>query len=159
LDFNLLERGVKVDKNTKLVMFILAATVVMVISQLTRNATLFAVTMMIIIYSWIFLGTLKNGKMPKVLGSVWFITMGVMIISLLAMLNIVKVPENITQSHVLGFPLPTAILFFVFWIFAGVVNTAAYSARFEKDILTKEWIDEFEKKTNTNLQIDNKEAS
>lgn len=147
------------DKNTKLVMFILAATVVMVISQLTRNATLFAVTMMIIIYSWIFLGTLKNGKMPKVLGSVWFITMGVMIISLLAMLNIVKVPENITQSHVLGFPLPTAILFFVFWIFAGVVNTAAYSARFEKDILTKEWIDEFEKKTNTNLQIDNKEAS
>lgn len=147
------------DKNTKLVMFILASTILLVISQLTKNSTLFAIAMMVIIYSWIFLGSLKDGKLPKVLGMTWFATMCIMIASLLAMLEIVKVPENIVKSHVLGFPLPTAILFFVFWIFAGIVNTAIFSIRFKKDVLSDQWLNEFDKKTGSNLSISDKEAS
>lgn len=154
-----LERGRIVDSNTKLIMLILVETIALVIAQLTKDTTLFAVTMILIIYSWIFLGSLKEGKIPKVLGAIWLSIMVLMIGALLMMLNIVQVPENIITRHILGFPLPTAILFFVFWMFAGIANTAAYSNRFEKDVLRPEWLAEFEHKTNSERNLDNKEVS
>lgn len=135
------------DKNNKFIYVILIATVLLTIAQLTKNATLFAISMAVVIFSWIFLGAAKNGKVPKVLLSWWSVSFVIMLGSLLAMLSIVKVPENIISSHFLGFPLPTAILFFAFWILVGLISTITFSVRFEKDILRKEWIEEFEAKT------------
>lgn len=135
------------DKNTKFVIVILISTILLTIAQLTKNATLFAVSMAVVIFSWIFLGAAKNGKVPKALLSWWSVSFVIMLGSLLTMLNMVKVPENITSSHFLGFPLPTAVLFFAFWILVGLISTTAYSVRFEKDILNKEWVKEFEAKT------------
>lgn len=139
------------DKNNKFIIIILITTILMVFAQLTKNATIFAIVMPLMIFSWIFLGAAKNGKVPKVLGALWITTFVIMTGSLLTMLNIVKVPENIIKNYFLGFPLPTAILFFAFWMLVGLINNAAYSLRFDKDILREEWIEEFEAKTATEL--------
>lgn len=143
------------DKNTKYIYVILISTVLLVFAQLTKNATLFAVSMSIVIFSWIFLGAAKNGKVSKPLGLWWGVSFVIMVGSLLAMLDIVKVPENITNSHFLGFPLPTAILFFSFWMLVGLITTITFSVRFEKDILNKEWVEEFEAKTGAVLLVKN----
>ncbi|SHH34732.1 hypothetical protein [Clostridium grantii] len=139
------------DKNNKFVLVVLISTILVVYAQLSQNETAFALGMGLVIYSWLFLGAAKNGKVPKVLAIMWGITFLIMTGSLLAMLNIVKVPENIISSHFLGFPLPTAILFFLFWMLVGLVNNATYSVRFNKDIMKKEWVEEFEEKTGTVL--------
>lgn len=127
----------------KIVLMILITTIVMVIAQLTKNYWLFAYTMPTIIFCFIFLGSVRKGKMPKVLIAGWSVMFILVMASLLSMLKMVQVPENIAIDLFLGLPKSTAILLFIFWGVTGIGCTGFYAIRFDKDILPDECLEEF----------------
>lgn len=139
------------DKNNKFVMILLVTTILFTIAQLTKNDYLFAVVMPILIFTWVFAGAARNGKVAPVQTIWWVISLVIMIGSLIGMLNISSVPENITKSHLFGYPLPTGIMFFVYWILLAITSTVSFSVRFDKDHLKKDWIREFEEKTGAKI--------
>ncbi len=133
-------------KQDKVVLAILVITILMFIAQLTKNYMLFAYTMPTLIFSFIFLGSISRNRLPKVLAIGWGVMYLVVLSSLLSMLNIVQIPENITKDLVFGLPKATVILLGVFWAFTGLATTAFYAFRFDKDILPQEVMDEYSKK-------------
>ncbi len=128
------------------VFVILGVTILMLVAQVTKNYMLFAYTMPTLIFSFIFLGSITKNKIPKILAAGWVVMYFVVLISLLTMINIVQVPENITADLVFGLPKATAILLGVFWAFTGLATTAIYAFRFDKDILSEETMEEFKNK-------------
>ncbi len=130
----------------KAVFVILGITILMLIAQITKNYVLFAYTMPTLIFSFIFLGSISKSRLPKILAIGWGVMYFVVLFSLLTMLNIVQVPENITANLVFGLPKPTAILLGIFWAFTGLATTTIYALRFDKDILSEETMEEFKLK-------------
>ncbi len=139
------------DKNNKYVVILLVTAIIFTLAQLTKSDYLFAITMPLLIFIWLFAGAAKHGKVGKVQTIWWIISFIIMVGSLIAMLNISSIPENITKSYLFGYPLPTGIMFFLYWIVLAATSTVSFSIRFEKDHLKEEWIREFEKKTGTNI--------
>lgn len=139
------------DKNQKYVIVLLLTAIIFVIAQFTKNNYLFAVAMPLFLFTWLFAGASKNGKVHGIQKFWWIISFIIMVGSLIAMLNLTAVPENITKSYLFGYPLPTGIMFFVYWILLIVTGTLTFCLRFEKDYLRDEWIREFEQKTGAKL--------
>lgn len=130
-------------KQDRTVFIILAIAIVMLIAQLTKNYMLFAYMMPTLIFAFIFLGSFTKGKLPKTLAIGWVVMYFVVLGSLLTMLKIVQVPEDITADLILGLPKPTFLLLAIFWAFTGIALTAFYAFRFDKDILPQELLDEY----------------
>lgn len=139
------------DKNQKYVVVLLLAAIVFIFAQFTNNNYLFAIVMPIILFAWLFAGGSRGGKVHGALKIWWVISFIIMVGSLIAMLNLTAVPENITKSHLFGYPLPTGIMFFIYWLLLIVTGTVTFCIRFEKDYLRDEWIKEFEQKTGAKL--------
>gem|GEM_PF-1145038 len=142
------------DKNQKYVIVLLLAAIVFIFAQLTKNSYLFAVAMPLILFTWLFAGASRGGKVHGAQKIWWIISFIIMVGSLIAMLNLTAVPENITKSHLFGYPLPTGIMFFIYWLLLIVTGTVTFCIRFEKDYLRDEWIREFEQKTGAKLLQD-----
>ncbi|MEA4827002.1 MAG: hypothetical protein VB130_10265 [Clostridium sp.] len=147
------------DKNQKYVIVLLLTAIVFVVAQFTKNNYLFAVAMPLLLFTWLFAGAARGGKVHGVQKVWWVISFIIMVGSLIAMLNITSVPENITKSHLFGYPLPTGIMFFVYWLVLIVTGTLTFCFRFEKDYLRDEWIKEFEEKTGAKLLPDSNNVS
>lgn len=139
------------DKNQKYVMALLVTAIVFVFAQLTNNNYLFAIVMPLFLFIWLFAGAAKDGKVHGKQKIWWIISFVIMVGSLIAMISLTAVPENITKSHLFGYPLPTGIMFFVYWIVLILTGTLTFCLRFEKDFLKEEWIREFEEKTGAKL--------
>lgn len=142
------------DKNQKYVIVLLLAAIVFIVAQFTNNSYLFAIAMPLFIFTWVFAGASKEGNVQGTQKIWWAISFVIMVGSLIAMLNLTAVPENITKSHLFGYPLPTGIMFFVYWLLLIVTGTLTFCLRFEKDYLRDEWIREFEQKTGAKLILD-----
>lgn len=142
------------DKNQKYVIVLLLASIAFVLAQFTNNNYLFAIVMPLVIFTWLFTGAARDGKTHGAQRIWWIISFLIMVGSLIAMLNITAVPENITKNHLFGYPLPTGIMFFVYWIGLILTGTLTFCLRFEKDYLKDEWIKEFEEKTGAKLLPD-----
>lgn len=139
------------DKNQKYVIVLLLAAITFIFAELTNNSYLFAIAMPLILFTWLFAGASKDGKVHGMQKIWWVISFIIMVGSLIAMLNLTAVPENITKSHLFGYPLPTGIMFFIYWLLLIVTGTVTFCIRFEKDFLRDEWIREFEQKTGAKL--------
>lgn len=124
---------------------ILGVAILMVIAQLTNNYMLFAYTMPTMIFGFIFLGSIQRNKLPKFLAIGWVALFVLVLSSLLMMINIVETPADITKELIFGLPKATVILLGVFWALTGILSTAFYALRFDKDILSDEAFDEFKK--------------
>ncbi len=122
---------------------ILVVTILMIVAQLKGNYMLFAYTMPTLIFAFIFLGSIQKNKLPVALSAGWVILFGLVLTSLIMMLKMSESAATITDTLVLGLPKSTFILLAVFWAFTGVVSTAFYAIRFDKDVLSDKSFEEF----------------
>jgi hypothetical protein len=138
-----------VNNNDKAVLLLLISAILLLISQLTENSLFFAIAFPILIFSWMWLGALKNGK---VRGIAKYSLVGLLIIWLVGFVAMERMDHSNFGVFFGGLPLGTAIMMYFTWFLPFLVGTVTYSLRFEKDYLTMEDLEEFSKKADVKME-------
>lgn len=137
------------NNNDKTVLLLLISAILLLISQLMENSLFFAIAFPILIFSWMWLGALKNGK---VRGGAKYSLIGLLVIWLVGFIAMERIDHSNFGKFFGGLPLGTAIMMYFTWFLPFLVGTVVYSVRFEKDYITMEDLEEFSKSTNVKME-------
>ncbi len=136
------------NKNDKTVLLLLVSAILLLIGQLVENSLLFAIAFPILMFSWMWLGALKNGE---VRGGAKYSLLGVLIVWLIGFIAMERM-DHANFGAFGGLPLGTAIMMYVTWFLPFLIGTVAYSIRFEKDYITMDDLEEFSKATDVKME-------
>ncbi|NMR96266.1 hypothetical protein HKB01_03115, partial [Vibrio parahaemolyticus] len=124
----------------KTVLLLLVSAILLLISQLIENSLFFAIAFPILIFSWMWLGAQKKGK---VRGVAKYSLIGLLVIWLVGFIAMERIDHSNFGNFFGGLPIGTAIMMYFTWLLPFLVGTVVYSIRFEKDYLTMEDLEEF----------------
>ncbi|MCF6463528.1 hypothetical protein [Clostridium sp. Cult1] len=137
------------DRNDQTVLLLLLSAILLLIAQIFENSLLFAISFPVLMFSWMWLGALKKGK---VRGLAKYSLLGVLAIWLIGFIAMERMDHSSFGKFFGGLPLGTAIMMYVAWFLPFLVGTVAYSIRFEKDYITMEDLEEFSKATDVKME-------
>lgn len=131
-------------KNDFWVKVLLVGAILMLIAQLAKLPLLFAISFPTVTATWMVLGAIRKNKIGKGLKISLISLYVIWIISFVAM-NLIN--HSVFNGTILGFMPGTAIMIYIVWLLPFFVGTLAFGLRFDKDYLSKEDIEKFEKNT------------
>ncbi len=137
------------DKNDQTVLLLLVAAILLLVAQLTENSLMFAIVFPVLMFSWLWLGALKEGK---VRGGAKYSLLGVLIIWVIGFITMERIDHSSFGKFFGGLPLGMAIMMYVTWFLPFLIGTVTYSIRFEKDYITMGDLEEFTEATNVKME-------
>lgn len=137
------------NRNDLTVVFLLMAAILLLIAQITVSPMLFAIVFPILMFLWMWLGALKDGK---VRGGAKYSLIGVVIVWLIGFISMTAMDHSTIGSFFGGLPSGTAIMMYLVWLLPFIIGTLVYSIRFEKDYITYDDLEEFTKSTGVKME-------
>lgn len=134
--------------NDKFVALLFGTSTLMLIALLFNFVWLYAASFPIVMFAWMFLGAIRNGK----IGSGYtFSLVSTLVIWLTGFLTMVYLDDTaIPTTYILGFPVNTFIMVYIVWLLPYFTGSYLYGLFFEKDgINRQQWDhlkDEFNRK-------------
>lgn len=120
----------------RLVNVMLVASVLMILAMFVNSGILFALAMPILLFSWMYLGALRNGKIGK---GYQFSLTSVLIIWIGGFLTMNLLDTQSEPSVFIGgFPLATAIMVYIVWALPFFFGSYLYGHYFESDCIDGE---------------------
>lgn len=122
--------------SNRLVNVILVMSLLMIIAMFVNSGIIFAISMSILLFAWMYLGALRKGRIGK---GYQFSLISVLIIWLGGFLsmNIIDT-QSVPTLFIGGFPVATAIMVYVVWALPFFFGSYLYGRYFESDSINAE---------------------
>ncbi|KYO65382.1 hypothetical protein [Thermovenabulum gondwanense] len=112
------------------------ASLLIIIALFTNNAYLFLFSFPFFVFSWVFLGVIRNQNYVGAgYKSAIIITLLIWLMGFYSMNNINT--KVVPETFILGFPLATAIMVYFVWALPVLTFTIPYGLFFERDCISE----------------------
>lgn len=126
----------------RMVQLLLVTSVLMLIALFANTAFLFAIAFPIFMFSWMFMGALRNGKIGAGYAAGLCSTLMVWLVGFLSMNAIDTTVEP--HTYILGFPPATFIMIFLVWLIPYFLVSVVYGKFFETDMISPQELRQLE---------------
>lgn len=127
--------------NDRFIALLFGTSGLMLIALLFNLVWLYAAAFPIVMFSWMCLGAIRNGK----IGSGYFFSLvSTLVIWLGGFLSMVYLDDTVVPTtYLLGFPIHTFIMVYVVWLLPFFSGSLLYGVFFEKDSMSRAEWDQF----------------
>ncbi|GAF11062.1 hypothetical protein JCM19046_4223 [Bacillus sp. JCM 19046] len=124
--------------NDKIVALLFGTSTLMLIALLFNLVWLYAASFPIVLFAWMFLGAIRNGRIGS---GYMFSLVSTLVIWLTGFLTMVYLDDTaIPTTYILGFPVHTFIMVYIVWLLPFFSGSLLYGLFFEKDAMTlQDW--------------------
>lgn len=141
-------------KNDSWVIVLLIGFILLLGAQIFKNEKVFAFAFPLIVFSWMWLGFAKKGK---VRGAMKYGLISILLVYWLGFFWMLNYDMSKLNGIFLGLPKATAIQLLIVWLIPLFTVTILFGIRFKKDFLSDDDIREFNEKTGSNIAVEKSE--